>query len=159
MTHVTDAIIPNVTRMTDGNWKDDYNRIITDSNNSGELDQREKGDDRRHHPRFRLKTGFVWVKVTPRFTVVDVSVSGIAIHSDFPFQNGDVINITLGKAFSVEAEVVNCSLVATDPDFMEAKYLVRCQFEDESIGMQFLVMIKEMDNLDLEMRGFVDRGG
>jgi len=143
--------------MTKGEWKSDYDRIVNDSGKAGELAERDDGEDRRRHPRFRLKTGFVWVKVTPRFNVVDVSVSGLSLHSDFLFKEGDVVNITLGKAFAVEAEVVHCEMVATDPDFMEAKYLVRCQFEDEDTGIQFLVMIKEMDNLDLEMRGFVDR--
>ncbi len=36
---------------------------------------------------------------------------------------------------------------------LENKYLVRCAFESEEQGMEFLVMIKETDELDLEIGG------
>ncbi len=135
--------------MTDWPWKDEYRALVRSGRDRGELEIRRALEERRAQPRFKLKSECVWIKVEPKFAVVDVSVTGIALYSDFPFEVGKWITITLGKAFSVEAEVRGCEVVESDPTLLEHKYLVRCGFEDEETGMKFLVMIKEMDNLEL----------
>ena len=133
-------------------WKDDYEAMLREGAARGEVEPRPSGAERRLQPRFRLKTQHVFIKVEPRFGVVDVSISGIAVYSDFPFKNGQTVNITMGKAFSVEATVVDCTLVEAYPDLLETKYRVRCAFEDETTGMQFLVMMKQMEDLELTPR-------
>ena len=133
-------------------WKQDYEELLNEGRASGDLELRAPGRERRSKPRFRLKSQHVWIKVEPRFTVVDVSVSGISVHSDYPFAVGQTVNITLGKAFSLEATVRDCTLVLADEQLLDTKYWVRCQFEDESVGMQCLVMMKQMDELEVTPR-------
>lgn len=135
-------------------WKQDYEAILREGLARGEMDRHPH--ERRRQPRFRLKSQDVFIKVEPRFRVVDVSVSGMSVYSDFPFQEGQTVNITLGKAFSVEAEVVGCPIVEADPDWLETKYRVQCRFRDEAVGMQFLVMLKQMDDLEIRPAGPVD---
>lgn len=133
-------------------WKDDYEDLLREGLARGEVELRSDSDEKRDQPRFRLKSQHVFIKVEPRFDVVDVSISGISVYSDFPFKIGQTVNITLGKAMSVEATVVECPLELANPDLLETKYRVRCQFEDETVGMQFLVMMKQMDDLELEAK-------
>ena len=128
-------------------WKEDYEALVRESD--AEADAGPGGTERRNRPRFRLKTQHVFIKVEARFPVVDLSVSGIAVYSDFPFRVGQAINITMGKAFTVESTVVDCTLVEADPGLLEAKYRVRCAFEDEETGMRFLVMMKQLEDLEL----------
>ncbi len=129
-------------------WKEDYEALLREGATHGEVELRPADAERRLQPRFRLKTQHVFIKVEPRFGVVDVSISGIAVYSDFPFKVGHTVNITMGKAFTVEAMVVDCTLVEAYPDLLETKYRVRCAFEDETTGMQFLVMMKQMEDLE-----------
>lgn len=141
----------------DQKWKQAYDEIVRqeEEKESGSDSQPSPGSERRAKPRFRLNSGYVWIKVQPRFSVLDVSASGIALFSDFPFEVDQFISITLGKALKVDAEVVECELMVSDEAMLETKYLVRCRFENEEVGTQFLVMIKETDNLNMEMSGKV----
>ena len=139
--------------MSDANWKEAYEEILLQE--KGEKDDGEFsiGDERRKQPRFRIKSGYVWIKIQPRFFVVDVSVSGISLLSDYPFEIGEELSIILGKALNIVSVVKECVLVQSDEALLENKYLVRCSFENEQQGMEFLVMIKETDELDLEIGG------
>lgn len=130
-------------------WKEDYEALLQEGQVRGDVELRPEPEERRAQPRFRLKSQHVFIKVEPRFPVVDVSVTGISVYSDMPFAAGQTVSITLGKAFSLEAAVVDCTLVLADEDLLETKYRVRCQFADETVGMQCLVMMKQMDDLEL----------
>lgn len=130
-------------------WQQEYDALLHDAQARGDLQPFAGGSERRVQPRFRLRSQHVFIKVEPRFDVADVSVSGMGLLSDFPFRIGQTLNITLGKAFSVEAVVMDCRLVLFNEDLLETKYQVRCQFADESVGMQFLVMMKQMDDLEI----------
>lgn len=134
--------------MTEWHWKDDYHALLEEGRSKGELTFAQDRTERRAQPRFRIKSQHVWIKIQPRFPVVDVSVTGMSVHSESPFRLGDNVSITLGKAFSLEAQVVDCILVVADELLMDSRYLVRLQFADETVGMQFLVMMKEMDDLE-----------
>lgn len=133
-------------------WQQDYEALLREARARGDLERFGNGCDQRGQPRFRLRSQQVFIKVEPRFDVMDVSVSGMAVLSDFPFRVGQTVTITLGKAFSVEATVMDCPLVLLNEDLLETKYQVRCRFADEAVGMQFLVMMKEMDDLELNPR-------
>ena len=134
--------------MADWDWKKEYETLLRDGLASGEVEALDGNDERRNQPRFRLKTQQVWIKVQRRFRVADLSVAGIAVLSDFPFEVGQTIHITLGKAFAVEATVQDCTPDAEGPDGTGG-FRISCHFEDETIGMQFLVMLKQFDELDL----------
>lgn len=129
-------------------WKDDYERLLATAGSNGDLEANGNTHERRTNPRFKLHSETIWVKVEPRFSVIDVSINGIAFYSSYHFRPDTVIQTSIGKAFSIEAKVLDCEMVESDPDFMEAMYQVRCQFVDENMGMQFLVMLKEMDNIN-----------
>lgn len=132
--------------MSTEEWKADYKKLLEAAKNAGEIASSPKGSERRNNPRFKLRTESIWVKVEPRFHVIDISIDGISFYSTYQFRRDTVIQTSIGKAFSIEAKVLECEMVESDPDFMEAMYQVRCQFLDERMGMQFLVMLKEMDN-------------
>ena len=134
--------------MVDWDWKKEYDALLRDGLANGEVEQLPSDEERRTQPRFRLKTQQVWIKVQRRFRVADLSVAGIAVLSDFPFEVGQTIHITLGKAFAVEAAVQDCTPDAEGPDG-NGGFRISCQFEDETVGMQFLVMLKQFDELDL----------
>lgn len=139
--------------MSEANWKDAYEEILRQDSTQENGGQNPGGENRRKKPRFRIKSGYVWIKIQPRFTVVDVSVSGIALFSDYPFEVGEELSITLGKALNIISVVKECELVQSDEGLLENKYHVRCNFENEEQGMEFLVMIKETDELELEIAG------
>lgn len=139
--------------MSDANWKEAYEELLRQEKEEKDGGESSGEDERRKQPRFRIKSGYVWIKIQPRFFVVDVSVSGISLLSDYPFEIGEELSITLGKALNIVSVVNECVLVRSDEAFLENKYLVRCAFENEAQGMEFLVMIKETDELDLEIGG------
>jgi hypothetical protein len=135
--------------MADSQWKQAYEEMLDEAEARGEVEELARDRERREEPRFRLRSRRVFMRVQLHFDVVDVSVAGISVYSDIPFKVNQPVIITLGKAFSVEATVVDCPLVEADPNLLETKYLVRCQFASEAVGMQFLVMMKQMDDLEL----------
>lgn len=130
-------------------WKDDYEALLEEERARSEPEPLPAAQERRSEPRFRIKSQVVWIKVEPRFPVVDVSVNGLSVYSEFPFKVGQTVSVTLGKAFSLEATVMDCPLVVADEDFLETRYRVTLAFADETVGMQFLVMLKQMDDLEL----------
>lgn len=139
--------------MNDAIWKEAYEELLRQERAEKDGGEPSKEDERRVQPRFRIKSGYVWIKIQPKFFVVDVSVSGIALLSDYPFEIGEELSITLGKALNIVSVVKECVLMQSDEALLENKYLVRCAFESEVQGMEFLVMIKETDELDLEIGG------
>lgn len=136
--------------MNEESWSREYDALL-----------REQGGDeappdvaeRRAHPRLRLRHGAIWIRMDWKFAVFDVSISGIGFYSSLPFQPGRVITVMLEKAFALEAEVVGCHLMETDPAFMETQYRVHCVFRNRLHGTQFLVLMKQMDDLQLELAG------
>lgn len=139
--------------MNDAIWKEAYEELLRQEGAEKDGGEPSGEDERRVQPRFRIKSGYVWIKIQPKFFVVDVSVSGIALLSDYPFEIGEELSITLGKALNIVSVVKECVLMQSDEALLENKYLVRCAFENEAQGMEFLVMIKETDELDLEIGG------
>ena len=61
--------------MSDANWKEAYEEILREEKEERDGGVSSPGDERRKQPRFRIKSGYVWIKIQPRFFVVDVSVS------------------------------------------------------------------------------------
>ena len=131
-------------------WEKEYESLLNESRKKGEVDSRAEASEKRLAPRFRLASGSIWIKLDLSFDVIDVSVSGISFYSSQPFEKNQVFAITLSKAFRIEAEILDCDLVETDPHMMEAQYLVRCRFVDEASAMRFLVMLKEMNDPTFE---------
>ncbi len=131
-------------------WEKEYKELLKTGKERGEVRVKTTPDDKRINPRFKLKTGAIWIRMEQSFDVVDVSRSGISFFSNYPFEAGQTLAVTLGKAFMIEAKVKSCAVVETDETFLEKKYRVSCNFDDSYSGVQFLVMLKESENLDIE---------
>lgn len=118
-----------------------YERHIGETEDGGEGDS-----ERRKHVRLKAHDAKLSVRAEVEVSAIDVSVSGLAFYSQFPVQIGQSLHITVGSLFTVEAEVISCVLVGSDPDFKETDYKVQCRFYEEEQGKYLLVVIKEMED-------------
>ena len=125
----------------------EYERLIHDGMNGGSIQIRQDGPEMRDAPRFKLVECHIAVKVEPKFTIEDVSASGIAFISDLAFMPGCAMTLVLENTMGVQARVVGCEMIETEPAFLETRYRVQCRFESSNHGKQMLVMMKEMEKL------------
>ena len=129
------------------NWELDYEDLLRKSIALGEVSCQESGE-KRESPRFKLNTGTIWVRLDQAFEVADISKDGISFFSPFKLIPGHEIPLTLGKAFLIDAIVVDCKMVITDEDFMESKYRICCRFKESETGIKMLVMMKEIEDAE-----------
>jgi PilZ domain len=121
-----------------------YDQLMEESRDSGELDQKP-GSERRTAPRLRADATELTVRAQLQVSAIDVSVGGVAFHSNFPVQIGQPLNITVGNLFTVDAVVISCRLEESDEEFTHTLYRVQCKFPEEEQGKYLLVMVKELD--------------
>jgi hypothetical protein len=103
--------------------------------------------ERRGAPRV-LVTCQVSVNATFPVTTVDVSTTGACFLSEHAFPPGSRISINVAGVFALDATVVACVMEETDAMFLETRYRVHCHFDDESEGMEMLVVAKEHEVTD-----------
>ena len=132
-------------------WDDDYAQLLQESLDSGKIDTVSGGAEKRDSPRFQIQSGAIWVRLDSCFDVLDASISGISFRSDRSFEAGEVLAINLAKAFKIEAEVIDCRMMETNPNLLETAYITRCRFTDEHSAVRFLVMLKAVDNHEIEL--------
>ncbi len=128
--------------MTNVDLHQEYARILEESRRRGDLIEEKGGQDRRTHPRLAVKAADLWISSVPEYSMVDLSISGLAIMSNYPLQPGEVLTMTLGSALSMEAEVVNCQLVESPTDYSDAVFRIQCKFREELKGMELVVKVK-----------------
>jgi hypothetical protein len=121
-----------------------YRQLMEESEARGEL-QTGPAAERRSAPRLRADATELTVRAELQVTAIDVSVGGLAFHSNFPVQLGQPLNITVGNLFTVDAVVVSCRLEEADENFSHTLYRVQCKFPEEEQGKYLLVMVKELD--------------
>jgi len=102
------------------------------------------GAERREHPRLKVDPTQFTIPSAPQMSVLDVSLSAIALHSNHPFAPGEEVRITLANGFSVEARVRSCELEETGPgaDLLDTPFRVVCQFHELHEGMELIVTAK-----------------
>jgi PilZ domain len=122
-----------------------YEQLMEESRERGELEGGSAGSERRHAPRLRADATALTVRAELQVSAIDVSVGGVAFHSNFPVQIGQPLNITVGNLFTVDAVVVSCTLEEADDNFTHTLYRVQCKFPEEEQGKYLLVMVKELD--------------
>ncbi|HKJ00272.1 MAG TPA: PilZ domain-containing protein [bacterium] len=127
-----------------------YEQVIEEGRERGELDGSKPGSERRNTPRLRADATELTVRAQLQVSAIDVSVGGVAFHSNFPVQLGQPLNITVGNLFTVDAVVVSCRLEEADEDFSHTLYRVQCKFPEEEQGKYLLVMVKELDRRKTE---------
>jgi hypothetical protein len=133
--------------MGHGKLEGDYKRVLEEALARGAIQLRTGGVELRKEPRILPGNGHIRVRVEPDFSMINVSASGLAFHSDLPFTPGGTLTIVLEDAFNVAGRVIGCSLEETDPSFLETHYRVQCRFEDLEQGKQLLVRLEEMERL------------
>ena len=122
-----------------------YEQLMEESRDRGEVEGRGRGSDRRKTPRLRADATELTVRAQLQVSAIDVSVGGVAFHSNFPVQLGQPLNITVGNLFTVDAVVVSCTLEEADEEYTHTLYRVQCKFPEEEQGKYLLVMVKELD--------------
>lgn len=122
-----------------------YQQLMEESRERGEVDADAPGSERRKDPRLRADATELTVRAQLQVSAIDVSVGGVAFHSNFPVQIGQPLNITVGNLFTVDAVVVSCRLEEAEEDFSHTLYRVQCKFPEEEQGKYLLVMVKELD--------------
>ena len=125
--------------------QEEYARILEESRRRGDLMEEASGQERRTHPRLAVKAADIWISSVPEYSLVDLSISGLAIMANYPLQPGEVINMTLGTTLSMEAEVVNCVLVESPTDYSDAVFRIQCRFREELQGMELVVRVKRRE--------------
>lgn len=106
--------------------------------------------NRRRHQRFRVKDGCLWVRMEPRFDIVDISESGVSFIANLPFQLEDKIHVILNRAILIEARVIDCRPLNGNHEPMEPRFRVHCGFLDLGQGQQLMTTFRELDGVSLE---------
>lgn len=132
-------------------WDKEYEELVKESLSRGDITLVSSDQEKRDSPRFRIKSGAIWVRMDTSFDVLDASISGISFEADRHFKPNDVIAIAIAKAFKIEAEVISCEMVETEPGNTQVKYITRCHFIDEHSAVRFLVMLKAVDDNELDL--------
>ena len=121
-------------------WKDDYEAILDDARRRGDISEPPGAAEKRKFPRINLISRPILVHEPTRYQILDMSAGGMSFYSESSFEMEKVVSISLEGLLTIEARVLGCEMVETDPDFLEVKYRVHCRFEDERYGMRFLVL-------------------
>jgi hypothetical protein len=123
----------------------DYEQVLEDSRESGDLLEQSEDADRRRHPRIRVNPNNLPVDIDPWVFAIDISISGMAFYSDDPVPPGKLVTIKLADEIQADAKVVG---VQEEPPLgpeQPPRYRLQCEFTDEEQGKQLLVRIKEME--------------
>lgn len=122
-----------------------YERLLQECRSRGELLGAIEGDDRRRHPRVRVRPDRLPQPLSPWRLAVDISATGMAFFADEPCDAGRPIRIALGEHLAVDADVLACQEVPLEVLHDPTRYRVRCRFTDEQQGLRMLLAVKEME--------------
>ncbi len=92
--------------MADTELHQDYERVLDEGRESGELQDLSEEADRRRHPRIRVNPNDLPVEIDPWVFAIDISISGMAFYSDDPVPPGEMVTIKLGDDLQADAKVV-----------------------------------------------------
>ena len=129
-----------------------YDELMDEAQSNGDSLADPSGSERRRAPRLRADATALTVRAELKVSAIDVSVGGLAFHSNFPVQLGQPLNITVGNLFTVDAVVVSCRLEEAEEDFSHTLYRVQCKFPEEEQGKYLLVMVKQLDRRKGDVR-------
>lgn len=132
-------------------FDDAYERFVKQSIESGILEMREGPSEQREHPRFQLCRNIVWSHGDLQFSIVDLSISGISFDANQGFEPGRIITVRMSDLLQVTAVVVASDPVEPNSMFYIARNRVRCRFEDREEGVRFLLMVRDIQQLRIEV--------
>ena len=138
--------IDKETRMDFGELENQYEEILESSRLRGEILESKGSADKRRHPRLRVDTGDLFISTVPEFSVLDMSLSGMAFLSNHPLGEGEVIHIALGDMLSIDAQILNCRLEEAPSEFLDAQFRINCEFVHDARAMELIVNLKGKPN-------------
>lgn len=118
-----------------------YEEILASSRRRGEISSTDINDKRRH-PRMNVNASDMFISSVPEFSVLDMSLSGMAFLSNHPLAEGEIIHIALGSMLSVDAQILTCRLEEAPSEFLDAQFRINCEFLQDTRGMELLVSLK-----------------
>ena len=103
-------------------------------------------DERRADPRiYFMPVSMIYAHMGPRaFPILNISISGIAFHSDMYIEPGAKLLMSALGMIALEVEVLSSDMEETDSELMEFKYRVRAKFGPHVNGFQVYVLSREM---------------
>ena len=123
------------------NVREEYARVLEEHQEEITASGQLEGTDHRLHPRFKVDTADLWLSTVPEFAVADLSASGIAVLSNHPMEAGTLLNLSLGKSRSVNAEVVDCIMEYPPDEYTDGQFRIQCRFLEDLKGMELLVTV------------------
>ena len=114
----------------ESSWDKQYQTLLSKGIAAGRVQVLPSTSEKREHPRYRMANTTVWGRVDHCYPVIDKSLTGLAFFSPTPFPVGQVVRISLRQFFVVDALVVGCEMVESDPVFLNFQYKVRCRFNN-----------------------------
>lgn len=129
-----------------GELENQYTEILESSRRRGEILGSTGASDKRRHPRMVVETGELFISTVPEFSVLDMSLSGMAFLSNHPLEEGEMIHIALGDMISVDAQILTCRLEEAPTEFLDAQFRINCEFVHDSRAMELLVTLKGKPN-------------
>lgn len=132
-------------------WKGSYDRYVDQSRQGQQEAELPVDAEQRKHPRFNVCNSIIWKSGDFEFSIADLSVSGIAVDTNKLLDPGKQMVIKLGDLVSLNANVVRAFEMDPTPDFYTERYRLCCEFEDELEAMKFLVLVKDMKQIQIEV--------
>ncbi|HKI97711.1 MAG TPA: PilZ domain-containing protein [bacterium] len=131
--------------MAEPSLEAEYQRILADSRRTGDLLEEPAGQERRRHPRIRVKPGDLPTELDPWVFAIDISISGMAFYADEAVEPGRKVTIHLGDLATADVEVLACRQEQSTARHLPARYRLHCRFADEEQGKRLLVTIKDLE--------------
>ena len=131
--------------MSDEELDRQYQKTLRAAREKGQVLGEYHGQERRRNPRIKVVPGNIPVEIDPWVFAIDVSISGVAFYSDEAVEPGKTVDIDLVDMTPVKANVIGCILEKGDSPYSPSRYRLHCEFEDEELGKELLVRIKELE--------------
>lgn len=125
--------------------QEEYLKIIGEHQSEILASIGDAGTEKREHPRLKVKSNDLWIDTVPEFQLVDLSASGMSIHSNYPLKRGEVIHVSLGTVISAEAEVVLSQMEQSPDEYTDGVFRIRLRFIEDLAGMTLLVKTVRAD--------------
>jgi hypothetical protein len=126
-------------------WEKQYRALLSKGIALGRVEMLPNGAEKREHPRYKMANTMVWGRVDHSYPVIDKSLTGLAFYASTPFPVGKPVRISLRQFFVVEAMVVGCEMVETEPLFLNCQYKVRCRFQNLDPALVQVMVALDME--------------
>ena len=117
----------------------EYQKILDEHQEELQSVARSDAANKRIHPRFKVETSDLWINSVPQFDLLDMSISGMAIRSNYPLEPGETIEVALGMSFRATAVVLDCKMVGSPDEYTDAEFRINCRFAEDLLGKELLV--------------------